>query len=100
MRCSILVLKTAAESYKFSWGPRHFMKDTPSEMISVLNYVLQSATTRDGRRKAALSTELVQIPQGTSFWNSLYSILPLLRSFFFCLRRKLGEHYPFKEHKR
>lgn len=58
------------------------MKDIPSEMISVLNCVLQSATTGDGRRKAALSTELVQIPQGTSFWNSLYSILPLLRSFF------------------
>lgn len=52
------------------------------ENIHVLNYVLLNATTGDGRRKAALSTELLQIPQGNAFWNNLSSILPLLHLFF------------------
>lgn len=94
MSSSILVLKTAVESYEFSWGPRHFMKYIPSGTISVLNYVLQIATTGDGRRKAALSTELVQIPQGTSFWNSLYSILPLFHSSFL-FEKKTGRTLSF-----
>lgn len=68
------------------------------ENIHVLNYVLLNATTGDGRRKAALSTELLQIPQGNAFWNNLSSILPLLHFFFYNWEDDWEKIIFFKDH--
>lgn len=59
------------------------------ENMNVLNYVLLNVTTGDRRRKAALSTELLQIPQGNALLEK-----PLLNSatkpLFFLIEKMTG----------